>query len=350
MMKKFLKILLISVLTIAVAFSMVACSDQPGGGNGGRKGLVGKRQDDTWVIYKYVDDEADAGVLDIGAKLDLPDGVTKVKIKANAFSDNGTLTKIIVPEAVTEIEAGAFAKMHKLKELHLPFIGQVKNADAFEFESDEAYDEDKAVDAERTIAHLFGTEVYDNGTSVTINYGSGTKNCYMPETLNKIVINASNYKIPMHAFDGLTYVENIVLSGTVTEIGQYAFANTRISSIEIPTTVSIVHEYAFNNSKVENVLFASTATDGSIEIRDGAFSGCENVNYIGAGTVTDNTIDLVKFKFTSDFGGFIATPVEIGADAFNFGNDDKKDENKVYTVLNKGSLDLNKLFGNTILA
>lgn len=344
-MKKFLKILLISVLAIAVALSTVACSDEAGGGSGGKKGLIGKRQNDTWVIYEYVDDGTGITELNIGDELDLPDGVTKVKIKANAFSDNNTLKKIIVSEKVTEIEEGAFAKMHELEELQLPFIGQVKNADVYEFETDEDTDSNKAIDSERTIAHLFGTEEYGNGSSVTINYGSGTKNCYIPFTLNKIVVNASNYKIPMHAFDGLMSVENIVLNGTVTEIGQYAFANTRISSIEIPETVKIVHENAFNNSKVENVLFASTAIDGSIEIRDEAFSGCTKINYIGAGTQTDGTIDLAKFKFTSNFGLVDEEEVSIGISAFNFGNEDE--DEKEYTVLNAGSLELKDLFGNT---
>ena len=340
-MKKFLKILLISVLAIAVALSTVACSDEAGGGSGGKKGLIGKRQNDTWVIYEYVDDGTGITELNIGDELDLPDGVTKVKIKANAFSDNNTLTTIIVPETVTEIEEGAFAKMHKLEELQLPFIGQVKNADVYEFETDEDVDSNKAIDSERTIAHLFGTEEYDNGSSVTIHYSASTKSCYRPVTLNKIVINANQYKIPRHAFDGLWSIDNIVLNGTVTEIGEYAFANTGITNINIPESVAIVHENAFNNSRVKNVLFAATAVDGAIEIRDEAFSGCTSINYIGAGTQTDGTIDLAKFKFTSNFG-LNEGEYNIGINAFNFDNDELE-----FTVLNAGSRELKDLFGNT---
>ncbi|MBE5733505.1 MAG: hypothetical protein E7347_00465 [Clostridiales bacterium] len=346
-MKKFVKILTLVVLALTFALGMVACSDNTNGGSND-KGLIGKRQGDTWVISKFVDDGTTN--LDIGEKLELvlPDGVSKVKIKANAFSGNGTLKKVTVPASVVEIEAGAFAKMSKLEELVLPFVGEVRNADVWNQETDQAPDSEKAINAERTIAHIFGTEEYDEGSEVTIYYDStSSTKCYIPETLYKIqIVGTDNYKVPMYAFCGLTSISEIVLTGSVSEIGRYAFSKSGVRVIEIPESVTRIHDGAFESSRVQQVLFSAGVANGSVEIMDNAFRNCTLVKYIGekVNTMPTNTINLAKFKFTSNFGVVDAqgNPVAqkaVGKNAFEFNNSTK------YAVLGAGTNDLVKLFG-----
>lgn len=323
-MKKVFNLLLIAVLSILTAFSMVACSDQDFGGKD-KKGISGSLVEECVYEIRHYYAEDGVTTLDIGA-LELPSGATEIRIKKNAFKDNTTLKSIIVPATVTEIEAGAFAKMHALEVLEIPFVGRFANSDVYFKESAAA--EKKAVDAERTIAHLFGTEEYDNGSSVTIKYGGtngeGSTTCYIPVTLNKIIVNAgAEYSIPMYAFNGMV-IGMIELKGNIVAIGEKAFAGAGYANITIPATVKTIYKNAFDGALVQKVIFENNASD--IVVMANAFANCKNLRKVGVGEVDNNVIDLSVFK-------------EIGKDAFNTANQIK------YSVLNAGSFDLQNIFG-----
>ena len=258
-MKKFLNIILIAILTVTVALGLTACV---GGGDDGKdKGLLCKRIDGVYTIYDYVDDGTTTE-LDIASKI--PDGETKVHIRAEAFKGVSSLKKIVVPQTVTEIGKGAFANMRGLEELVLPFVGKSANADAYQNQTATA--EDKAIDSERTISHLFGSDFYGYGTSVTIRYNSGessTSTCYVPLSLKKITINASaEYDIPMYAFSGFTKAVEIALTGNIVGIGEYAFSDClNLDKITIPQTVKTIYKGAFEDcSKLKTVTFDGTPT------------------------------------------------------------------------------------------
>lgn len=287
-MKKVLKTLIAVMMAAMLVFSVTACKDSSNGDDG--VGVEYKKIDGVYTIYEYVQED-DVTVLDLGEALE--DDVTDVRIKKGAFSGNSKLTKIIVPDTVTKIDAGAFEKMGALVTLELPFIGESANSDAFYAESKKA--EDKAVDAARTIAHLFGTEEYDMGAPVTVNYNDqSSSTCYMPLTFREVIVNAtSEYSIPMYAFNGAVNLTSVVLKGKVDAIGENAFSGCKeLTAIELPETTVTVYENAFNGCAKLKTLTVKAA---EIIVKDGAFVGTKLARTALDGKVKDLT-DAMKDK------------------------------------------------------
>ncbi len=86
---------------------------------------------------------------------------------------------------------------------------------------------------------------------MTIIVGALTDEVVYSEDFQKII-----YVNPSVDFSTL------VLDSRVTEIGDYAFANSQIKSIVIPATIQIIGKGAFKNSALEQISFA---TDSQIE-------------------------------------------------------------------------------------
>ena len=326
-MKKVLNIILAVVLIATCVFGMVGCKNP--NEKTTKTGLVYTKVDGVYEIVKYVADGEKTLTIEI-------EGVTEgIKIRKNAFAGNSTLRKIIVTSAVSEIAEKAFAKMSALEELELPFVGRFAYSDAMYKETGSATSADKkAVDEERTIGYIFGDEYYDGSTSQTINYGTGTINCYMPKTLKKVVINPkSTYSIPWCAFSGATKLQEVSLLGDIDAIGENAFEGTLIRNLTIPASVKTIHKNAFLNASIETVIFADDATD--VKLLEKAFFGCSKLVFLGKGEAQDKVIDLSVFS-------------EIAKNALDTQNGVDESIVKTYTVNGKkDSFDLTSIFGKT---
>lgn len=259
-------------------FPIAACNDSNGAND--TPGLKYKKINGVYTVYDYVQEDG-VTELDIGAKL--PVDVTDVRIKKGAFEGNSQLQKIIVSDKITTIDEGAFQKMGALVSLELPFVGKNANSDVTLGETKK--DEDKSVDSQRTIAHLFGTEEYDAGVAITVYYNENDSvTCYVPVTFKEVIVNATTeYSIPMYAFNGAVNLTAITIKGKIDEIGEYAFAGVKeLTTAYIPATVTTIRVGAFKNcaklatlkievgstlSKVEKEAFVST------KIKDTAFDG-----------------------------------------------------------------------------
>ncbi len=306
-MKKVLKLVLTVALAVLTAISMVACVDN-GGSNSSKKGVSGSVvSGNIFEIRKYYAKEGETELVISKEALNLTDNVEKIRIKSNAFASNSTLTKITVSADVFEISQGAFAKMTALESLELPFVGRYFNSDAF-LTGGQAVE--KAVDAERTIAHLFGEDEYDKGSQITVKYGTESKTVYVPETLSSVVINnttAKEYNIPMYAFNGVTKLTNIELKGNIVGIGEFAFENVaNINTLTLPATVKNIYKGAFKGARIQNILLDATATD--VQISADAFANMSLLNYFGKAVQTIPA-------YTLDFAGVNLS--SIGANAFN---------------------------------
>lgn len=308
-MNKFLKSLVIALLAVLVGVTTIACSKEETV-NKGKTGLLYKKIDGVYTIYEYVDEGK--GITELNIADYLEDGITDVRIQAEAFNGNDTLKSIIVPSTVTEIDKGAFAGMKALEEITLPYIGRTAHADvtvngtSYNPEED---DIDKSVNSERTIAHLFGTAEYNEGVPMTINYGGTdsdkTSTCYVPVTLKKITIKPEGeYNIPMCAFNGFNMPIEIVLDGTVKAIGDYAFAGaTKLTKITLPTTVEKINNGAFagaTNLKDINLIDLANLT----EIGENAFENTalkevvipEKVTKIGSYAFKDSKLTKITLS------------------------------------------------------
>lgn len=291
-MKKALKTIIISILAICMIFPIVACDSSSASSK--TPGLKYKKMNGVYTVYDYVQEE---GVTELDFSKAIPADVTDIRINKGVFAGNTKLTKIIVSDAVTEIKAGAFEKMGALVTLELPFVGRTALADTFVIESKK--DENKSINAERTIAHLFGTEEYDAGVALTIKHNANeSTTCYVPYAFRKVVINATaDYKVPMFAFSGAVNLDSIELKGKITDIGNNAFEGVKeITSITIPASVKTIGENAFTNcAKLKTVTIASSSA--LTTVKKGAFVGTA-VN----DTALDGAINLTPEQKTDIFG------------------------------------------------
>ncbi len=346
-MKKVLKLILIGVLALLTAISMVACAND-GGSNSSKEGISGSVvAGNVFEVRKYYAKEGETELVISKEALSLTDNVESIRIKSNAFANNSTLTKIIVTSDVTEIGAGAFAKMTALTTLELPFVGRFFKSDAI-LTGGQAVD--KAVDSERTIAHLFGESEYEKGSQVSVKYGAESKTVYMPETLNTIIVNnttANAYNIPMYAFNGVTKLTNIELKGNIVGIGEYAFASVaNINTLELPATLKTIYKGAFNASRIKNILLSETASD--VEIRAEAFANMPLLNYFGkkVSDIPAYTIDFSGVKLDSlGLNSFNLGTTEITANASEY-----QLETSVYTYTVKNfNGEVKKVFGKEVV-
>lgn len=327
---------LIAVMLVAITmFTLVACTPDDDGST--VKGLsIKKDVHGGYVITKYVKDDENPlvdGELNIGTIITEAGLSGEFKIKAGAFDGNDDVKKLIVPDSVTEIAKGAFRNMKALETLEVPFVGKNANADAFYNQTGSSAN--KAVDSERTLAHFFASDEYDQGVVVVI----ANVSVYVPATFNKVIVNATkghnvipvggtaveSYSIPYQAFMGATNLTSVELKGAkLFEIGEEAFSGCLgLKQITIPNTVKTIYKNAFNGcTSLHTVTVEATA----VELKEGAFSGCTAMNKFAA---TDNkTVDLSKFS-------------AIDVNALDFGR-------KVqFIVSNNGSFDLEAIFGDT---
>ena len=333
---------LIAVMLVAITmFTLVACT--PEDDDATVKGLkIKKDVHGGYVITQYVEDDENPltdGKLDIGAIIAEAGLSGEFKIKAGAFDGNNNIKTLIVPDSVTEIAKGAFRNMKALETLEVPFVGKNANADAFYNQTGSAAN--KSVDSERTLSHFFASDEYDEGVVVVI----ANTSVYVPATFNKVIVNATkghdvipvggttaseSYSIPYQAFKGATNLTSIELKGAkLFEIGEEAFSGcVGLKKIIIPATVKTIYKDAFNGCTSLKIV---TIEGSEVVLKDGVFSGCTSMDKINTDTATVPTVDLAKFS-------------SIGANAFDFGRKVK------FTVLNKGAIVLEDVFGETDFA
>lgn len=293
-MKKLFKILILVLVAVCCAAGLFACDS--GSDKDKKTGLQYKMYDgdDGYTVYGYVK-EGDETELDIGSFN--KDGVVIKRIKKGAFKDNDNLVKIIVPDTVETIDGGAFENMKALKEITLPFIGKTAVADVSGINSapdDKAAD--KSTGSEKNFGYIFGTEEYDGGVAVTQNYdSSNTSTYYLPETLRTVNVSpkaGSEYGIPMYAFSGNAWVNKVVLSADVKEIGVAAFKDNVYAETIDFGGVKTIYEDAFNGAK--NI--AAVDITGLTEIPGACFKNCTKLNSV---VVSD---DLDKIGANAFYG------------------------------------------------
>ena len=259
-MKRFLKTLILVLMTVCLLAFAIGCGDNPEDDTKGLK-VTKYNGDDYYTVYGYVGEE-DVTKLDLAEeaeKLSEEKGVEVVigRIKANTFSGNETIKELIVPTTVEVMDAGAFAGMRNLEKLTIPFVGKTANADSYYGESAKG---EKSVDSERTFGYLFGTESFNFGTQIKQNYDANNSiSTYLPLSLKEVTVKPEGeYKLPYYAFSGNNLLRKVNLNGNITVIGEYAFKDcsalttiTDGTNITLPTSV--------------------------VDIKKGAFSGCINL-------------------------------------------------------------------------
>lgn len=335
-MKKFVKLLIISIMIIASVCSFAACSNDAD--KSGEAGIVCKKLtgDDFYTVIGYGAEKdaenKDVTTLDISAAAKTKYGETAVvgRIRTGAFDGNTTLKEVIVTDSVEGVELtideGAFKNMRALEKITLPFVGASRISDADINETAPALgDAKKATDKERSFGYIFGEEENGASSKITLTYGdvSGqTADFYIPAALTEITINASKeINIPMYAFCGLTRVETVLLSGNVKAIGRAAFKNMdKLSKISVPKSVKVIYDEAFVGTSKLKVFGENGLSfeEGSLltEIKSGAFKETSLTSFDISGTQVKVIGDNAFYNSALRTFTFSATIEKVGAYAF----------------------------------
>ena len=176
---------------------------------------------------------------------------TVTNIGGNAFGYCSALTEIVIPEGVTSIGSSAFYNCTNLTSVSLP----------------------------STLTSI-GSSVFSGCSNLnSINY-LGTIEQWCAIEFSQASSNPAYYTHTLN-IQG-EEITNLVIPGSVTSIGNYAFSScSGLTEIIIPEGVTSIGNYAFSScSGLTSVSLPSTLTS----IGSFVFSGCSNlnsINYLG---------------------------------------------------------------------
>ena len=148
----------------------------------------------------------------------------------NLIEYNGTDAEVVIPDGVTNIDAGVFSNRPEITKITLP--ASLKTIEGNNF-------------AESTsLTHLvFNAE---NFTDVTL-------------------------RVPTKAQQLFPYLTTLEIGANVTKIPGAMFAFTNLASVNIPATVTTIDQYAFYNCES---LTSVTLNEGLTTLGNGAFQNC----------------------------------------------------------------------------
>ncbi len=190
---------------------------------------------------EYVSKNAFAGCSSLGS-VSLPSNVKE--LRDGAFLNCSSVTVLVIPKTVDRIGEGVFEGCSSLRELSLPFLGAGEGSN------------------ERKVSYLFSGKV--------------------PATLKKLTLDRVD-EIPTGAFDGLSSIEEIVLTTcTVTEIEPFCFSNLKsLRRVVLPVSVEQLGESAFLGcSSLVSINFPESLR----VIGDRAFYYCTSLSSVSLNT------------------------------------------------------------------
>ena len=184
----------------------------------------------------------------------IPEGVET--IEEYAFANLTSLTTVVLPSTLTRIDQGAFYGCTALSSItgleNVKFINQ----SAFEncnLKGNISLDNAVCV-ADRAFAgnaKLEGVKLSAVTRSVGANAFNGCK------ALKSLTINASNVKIGNYAFANCTALTEVTLNTNVVAKGAF-YGCTKLQTVHLGKDVSQISEYAFGKTAVSTITFDAT--------------------------------------------------------------------------------------------
>ena len=258
------------------------------------------------------------------AKITLPSSVTEIGL--HAFRECTKITEIVLNEGLTLIGGNAFSQCSSLKEINIPSttteigerafnacvaLEEIKLNEGLQTIGDGLFygcKELKTIEIPASVT-TFGEDMFTGCTSLNelvidennpdyasvdgILYSKDLKTLilYMPGREGTAFEIASNVeRIEAYAFYCNESLKNVIIPETVKEIGEYAFANAKLTSVTLPSSIGSVPARAFYNCASLKEINLGVGIE---EIGDYAFYGIGIEEY----TIPEQITKLGKYAF-----------------------------------------------------
>ncbi|GEM_PF-6771588 len=213
-----------------------------------------------------------------------------------AFHSSVNLTRIVIPEGVTEIGTRAFSGCTSLSSIVLPKSIVTMGDNVFDGCTGLA-DSDGFIILGDVLYAYIGTEtdiaVPSNVKKIYDNAFSGTRRNKNGE-VSSVVLPEGLIKIGSNAFNGCVSLTKIVLPSSLSEIGEQAFANcTSLTELAIPSSLTELNPNVFKGcTNLKTISIPESVT----KIRLGAFKECKSLTEI---SIPDGVTEIGDFAFKS---------------------------------------------------
>jgi len=169
------------------------------------------------------------------------------------------------------------------------------------------------------IATLSGGTLTISGTGAMRDYSSSSRPPWYNSraSITSVNITGSVTNIGNSAFDNHTLLTSVIIPDGVTDIGEYAFAQSGLTSVTVPGSVTNIGSAAFiGNERLNSVTILDGVT-GVTSIGNDAFALCSSLSKLTMGNTVE-TIGSYAFKACNIY--FVNIPdgvISIGDNAFN---------------------------------
>lgn len=230
----------------------------------------------------------------------IPDTVTK--IGSGAFMDCINLESVTLSSNLLVIENGAFYDCEKLSNVDLPDSVTEIGSDAFN-----GCTQITELTIPKSVTSFYVnalpqnlTTVYYNAENCTFegliraNSGDTYYSPFYQTKIKNVFIGDTVKRIPDYFLCSASFIENIVLPDSVTEIGTEAFRGCTIKNITLSPNLVVIEDRAFYGTyvKIEDIKFP----DGLRMIGKEAFAYCHEIEEIH---LPDSVVDVAEGAFES---------------------------------------------------
>lgn len=222
---------------------------------------------------------------DLNAAVRIPESLTfdttpYTITQLGGFKNHSKLELVKLPNTLTTLLRGAFASCTKLAEIELPEFLQTISSEALQ-----ACTKLKALVISKNVQVIEDSALSGcyNLENITVSPGNSifevVDGCLIDTRTKKLIQGLTTSKIPQ--------------DGSVTNLGQYCFANMPITSVEIPNTVSKIPNNAFSRCEaLEEVILPNT-----IKVLDATcFAWCSKLSKI---ELHEGLEDIMTYVFNS---------------------------------------------------